>query len=88
MRTHESLEMLKALRVEKPTTVEEWQAKTFIENVAWARDCGFSLVCAECGVGVSDESDEHEDWCEMEAKNEEDAEAFAERLASIQKKDP
>jgi hypothetical protein len=37
--------------------------QTFLRNVAEARENGFTLVCAECGAGIYDESDLHERNC-------------------------
>lgn len=37
--------------------------KIFLRNVKEARECGYDLLCAVCGVGIYDDSDEHEAWC-------------------------
>ena len=69
MRTSESLALLRELGVTdptaSPTTIEGWHARTFIENVTEARANGFDVACVECGVGIYDESDEHESWCKQ-----------------------
>lgn len=83
MKTVESERYRALLRVEKPTTLAERHAKSFIENVTDARENGFALVCAECGMGMSDDSDEHDYWCEIEAK---EAAAHAAYLARLESK--
>lgn len=87
MRTAESERLRKLLAVEKPTTVEEWNARTFLFNLAEARDNGFDSACVECGIaiGLLDDEDEqvHEDWCELEARTAQAEAQFAERLKGI-----
>lgn len=69
MRTQDSLAFLRLLGVAEPTarldTVEAMHARRFVENVTEARANGYDFVCAECGAGILDESDEHEPDCKL-----------------------
>lgn len=37
--------------------------ETFMNNVREARENGYDRLCAECGVGVYDDTDIHERGC-------------------------
>ena len=39
------------------------EAARFIPNVIEARENGYEEVCAECGVGIYDDTDMHERGC-------------------------
>jgi hypothetical protein len=41
----------------------EFPASTFLLNLKEARENGYELVCAECGVGINDDSDWHDSGC-------------------------
>jgi hypothetical protein len=46
---------------------DEIKLRTFLENALDARDNGYDFVCAECGAGIHDDSDEHERGCSHES---------------------
>lgn len=60
----------------------------FIHNVADARDNGFELVCAQCGIGMTDDefedADAHDTGCPNEGRDRaaEMAAFLAERLGN------
>lgn len=54
----------------EPTEAEKFYAGEFAENLEWARECGYLLVCVECGCGIHDSSDDHDHWCSKKEKNE------------------
>jgi hypothetical protein len=42
---------------------ESFRDITLLENVAEARSNGYDRCCAECGAGITDDSDIHAGWC-------------------------
>ena len=49
----------------KPDDVQEIPDGTFMDNVHEARECGYDMVCVECGVGLVDGLEIHERGCSL-----------------------
>lgn len=45
------------------TDITQFTEVRFMLNVTAARENGYDFCCAVCGVGLADDSDEHEGWC-------------------------
>jgi hypothetical protein len=65
--------------------IEADNTEKFLGNVREAREDGFDLVCATCGVGMTDTDDErHDDWFECSPGHEQFL-AMAQEWAAKQK---
>ena len=42
---------------------------SFMENVQEARANGYDLVCSECGAGIYDDADLHDESCSAAARS-------------------
>lgn len=60
-----------------------FDSERFMKNVEDARDCGFDVVCSECGVGIADETDTHDTGCPLHEKRAVAETTFLERLGRI-----
>lgn len=63
MKTAESEVLRRALAGDKYTDEGTLHAHQLIENITEARANGYDLACPQCGVGIYDDSDAHEEWC-------------------------
>lgn len=60
----------------------EERLASFLENALDARENGYDLVCAECGAGITDDSDLHERGCSHEGEDDETPDHFQGNLGA------
>jgi hypothetical protein len=56
----------------------------FLDNVAEARENGYDLCCVDCGVGLFDDTDEHDTYCPRNPNVKANFERAAQYAASLQ----
>jgi hypothetical protein len=56
----------------------------FMKNIADARENGYDICCVDCGVGLFDDSDEHDTYCPRNPDVEANLERAREYAASLQ----